>query len=141
MSETEDERGLLDLERKLVLVVDDDPDLRGFVREVLETADYRVRSAADGAQALEALIHEAPDVVLLDIRMPGLTGEDVLDVLERVGRHPPIVIMTAADDARDTALAHHNPFYLPKPFDAALLLATVETAQEKPSEGAEDELQ
>lgn len=119
-----------DLDRKLVLVVDDDPDLREFVRLVLESADYRVRLAADGAQALRLLTEEAPDVILLDIKMPGLSGDDLLRLFQRLQRHPPVVIMTAADRARDRALSFRNPFYLAKPFDAPLLLATVATAQE-----------
>jgi len=118
------------LQRKLVLVVDDDPDLRDYVREVLELADYRVKTAANGALALTALAHEAPDVVLLDMRMPGLSGEEILDLLGKLTGHPPIVVMTAADAARDKALAHRNPYYLAKPFDATLLLATIETALE-----------
>lgn len=118
------------LQRRLVLVVDDDPDLRDFVREVLELADYRVKTAANGALALSALAHEVPDVVLLDMKMPGLSGDEVLELLSKISGHPPIVVMTAADTARDQALAHHNPFYLPKPFDPTLLLATVETAIE-----------
>jgi CheY-like chemotaxis protein len=122
------------LQRRLVLVVDDDPDLRDYVREVLELADYRVKTAANGALALTALAHEAPDVVLLDMKMPGLSGDEVLELLGRISGHPPVVVMTAADTARDQALAHRNPYYLPKPFDATLLLATIETAIEGPGE-------
>ena len=125
------ERGL---QRRLVLVVDDDPDLRDYVRQVLELAGFRVKTASNGTRALEALAHEVPDVVLLDMKMPGLSGEEVLDLLARIQGHPPIVIMTAADTARDRALEHHNPYYLPKPFDPTLLLATIETALEGPGE-------
>src|SRR3990172_7174447 len=87
----------LELDRKLVLVVDDDPDLREFVRVVLEGAEYRVRLACDGAEALRLLAEEAPDVILLDIKMPGLSGDDLLRLFRRLQRHPPVVIMTAAD--------------------------------------------
>lgn len=120
------------LERKLVLVVDDDPDLREFTREVLEGANYRVRTADDGAAALSALAHEAPDVVLLDIRLPVFSGDEIFKLLARLDRRPPIILMTAGERARDRALAHHNPYYLSKPFDAAMLLATIETAIEGP---------
>lgn len=126
------------LQRRLVLVVDDDPDLRQYVRDVLELANYRVKTAPSGTRALEELAHEAPDVVLLDMRMPGLSGEEVLDLLAKIPGHPPIVIMTAADTARDHALAHRNPYYLPKPFDPTLLLATIETALEGPGEPERD---
>jgi len=123
------------VQRKLVLVVDDDPDLRFFVREALEHADYRVRTAANGSEALLELTAEAPDVMLLDLRMPGLSGDDVIELLERMPGRPPIVIMTAADRARDSALAHRNPYYLAKPFDPAMLIATIETALSDREEG------
>ena len=126
------------LQRKLVLVVDDDPDLRDYVREVLELANYRVKTAPSGTRALQELAHEAPDVVLLDMRMPGLSGEEVLELLANIKGLPPIVIMTAAETARDRALAHRNPYYLAKPFDATLLLATIETALEGPGEPERD---
>jgi DNA-binding response OmpR family regulator len=124
----------LGLQRKLILVVDDDPDLREYVREVLELAHYRVKMAASGAMALHELADEAPDLVLLDMRMPGISGGEVLDLLAGIHGHPPVVIMTAADTARDSALEHHNPYYLAKPFEPTMLLATIETALEEPSE-------
>ncbi|MBI5542573.1 MAG: response regulator [Deltaproteobacteria bacterium] len=120
----------LALEGKLALVVDDDPDLCEFVRQVLTKAGCRVTSAQDGAAALAAIAREIPDVVLLDIKMPRISGDEVLDVLARIERHPPVIVMTAAKRARDRALRHRNPYYLPKPFDPALLIATVETALE-----------
>ena len=118
------------LTRKLVLVVDDDPDIRTFIRVVLEGANYRVQGAWDGPSALQAMEQESPEVVLLDMLMPGLSGDEVLDLLDKLEGHPPVVIMTAGKRARNSALLHHNPFYLAKPFDAATLLATVEVAQE-----------
>lgn len=125
------------LQGKLALVVDDDPDLREFVRGILERAGCRVEIAVDGAAALAAIAREIPDVVLLDIRMPRISGDEVLDLLARIERHPPVIVMTAAKRARDRALHHRNPYYLPKPFDPALLIATVETALEAPGEGAD----
>ena len=120
----------LSLAGKLALVVDDDPDLRAYVRTILEAAGCRILVAKDGAAALEVIAREPPDVVLLDIRMPGLSGDEVLDLLALVERHPPVIVMTAARRARERALHHHNRYYLPKPFDSALLIATVETALE-----------
>ena len=111
-------------------MVDDDPDLCALVRQVLQHIGLRVEIAHDGATALAAIARRPPDVVLLDMRMPRVSGDEVLDLLARVGRHPPVIVMTAARRARDRALHHHNPYYLPKPFDAALLIATVETALE-----------
>jgi CheY-like chemotaxis protein len=125
---------------RLVLVVDDDPDLRAYVRDILERAEYRVKTAADGKSALHSLANEVPDAVLLDIRMPGMSGDEVLDLLNRIQGHPPVIIMTAAQRARSRALAHHNPYYLAKPFDETVLLATLETAIEEGPRRAEAEV-
>jgi len=127
---SEEQREDLALQGKLALVVDDDPDVIGYVRVVLERAGCRVSEARDGAAALTSIAHQIPDVVLLDIKMPRINGDEVLDLLSRIERHPPVIVMTAAKRARDRALKHRNPFYLPKPFDPALLLATVLTALE-----------
>lgn len=114
---------------RLVLVVDDDPDLREFLRETLEGADYRVKTAADGARALSAIASEVPDAVLLDIRMPRVSGDEVLSVLSKLKGHtPPVILMTAAERAREEARVWKNPYYLAKPFDEATLFATLETA-------------
>jgi DNA-binding response OmpR family regulator len=64
--------------------------------------------------------------------LPRVSGDEVLDRLAAgLPAHPPVVVMTAAGRARDRALAHRNRYYLPKPFDPTLLLATVETALEE----------
>jgi DNA-binding response OmpR family regulator len=121
-----------------VLVVDDDPDLLEYVAEVLRLSGYRVVTALDGIRGLDMLGRERPDLVLLDIMLPGLSGDEILDRLAaEKGQHPPVIVMTAAGRARDRALAHRNPYYLPKPFDPTLLMATVETALEV-SEGRDE---
>jgi len=117
------------LTRKLVLVVDDDPDIRTLSGS-FSRARTTGQGAWDGPSALQAMEQESPEVVLLDMLMPGLSGDEVLDLLDKLEGHPPVVIMTAGKRARNSALLHHNPFYLAKPFDAATLLATVEVAQE-----------
>lgn len=140
LPETDEEPGSaesLALQGKLALVVDDDPDIREYVRVILERAGCRVAFARDGAAALESMAQQIPDVILLDIRMPRISGDEVLDLLSKIERHPPIIVMTAAKRARDRALRHHTPYYLAKPFDPPMLIATVETALETESAPAE----
>jgi DNA-binding response OmpR family regulator len=131
-TESAEEQPRLQTERRLILVVDDDADLLDYVGDVLTHAGYRVISVMDGARALEVMQRQHPDVVLLDMMLPRLSGDEVLDRLAAaLPGHPPVVVMTAAGRARDRALAHRNRYYLPKPFDPTLLLATVETALEE----------
>src|SRR3954453_21187080 len=80
---------------KRVLVVDDEEDVRTFVRLVLESEGYEVQSAADGAEGLRAIREGRPDLVILDLMMPVMDG---WQVREQVGAQPPpfIVILSAA---------------------------------------------
>ncbi len=124
-------------QRRLILVVDDDPDVLHYIREVLQEGGYRVKTALDGLRAMGALAEELPDAVLLDIRMPGMSGDEVLGQLASVKGRLPIIIMSAADRARDRALLHRNPLYIAKPLSAPVLLATVAEALE--GEGGAEE--
>src|SRR4051812_27816502 len=77
-----------------VLVVDDEDDVRTFVRLVLETAGYEVRCAADGKEALQAIHIERPDLVVLDLMMPVMDGWQVLAAIAH--EHPPLVVVLSA---------------------------------------------
>jgi CheY-like chemotaxis protein len=86
-----------------VLVVDDDPDVRGVLRRMLEKAGYRVAEAEHGRAALARLAEATPDLVLLDLMMPEMDGFEFLDELRRGGlaRGVPIVVVTAKDLTAD----------------------------------------
>ncbi len=101
-----------------ILVVDDEEDVRHFVRLVLESAGHEVSTAADGQEGIEAIQARRPDLVVLDLMMPVLDG---WQVLERVGHvHPPvIVVLSAAADIRQVqergaAAALSKPFRVPE---------------------------
>ncbi len=89
-----------------VLVVDDNNDVRTVLQRTLQSAGWRVDEAADGAQALQYLAHTLPDVVLLDLLMPGIDGFQVLERLrvEPAWRDLPVLVVTAkhlsADEER-----------------------------------------
>lgn len=113
--------------RKLVLVVDDDPDLRELMKLVLEGAGYGVQTASDGKEALERLALQLPSVVLLDMKMPGMNGWQFAEELRRAyDRRVPIVVVTAAEDARKTAEEIGAEGYLGKPFELDDVLSLVE---------------
>lgn len=113
-----------------VLVVDDEDAVRALLRDLLELEGYTVREAADGPAALDAVAERVPDVVVLDVMMPGLSG---LDVLQAWRDQPqlaglPVLMLTAAADDETTwaGWAAGASVYLPKPFDPDHLLQWVE---------------
>ncbi len=113
-----------------ILVVDDESPIRDLVRDVLELDGHDVVEAADGPTALEAVADKSPDLLVLDIMMPGMSGLDVLRSLRREhsGAELPIILLTAASDD-DTTWAGWTAgasVFLPKPFDPSHLMDWVE---------------
>ena len=112
-----------------VLVVDDDPLWREFLQTYLEAEGYRPVAAAGGAEALQLLEREPCAVMLLDLRMPGMSGKDLLDRLPAEGA-PRVVFVTAAPTEEVSAAMSGGPhYYLPKdasPAELLLLLQALE---------------
>lgn len=114
-----------------ILVVDDSESNRDTLLALLDTPDYRLTEAADGPAALRAATEIPPDLVLLDVMMPGMDG---FEVCRRLRADPvlgevPIVIVTALDDrqSRVSGLEAGADDFITKPFDAAELRARVRT--------------
>ena len=101
-----------------VLVVDDDPQLREALTRALELDDYQVATASNGAQALEAISAQRPDVVVLDVMMPYVGGLDVCRTLRERKDRLPILVLTARDEVGDrvAGLDAGADDYLTKPF-------------------------
>jgi len=110
-----------------ILVVDDDADTRGLVRRLLERAGYAVREAEDGRAALRELFTVAPDLVLLDVTMPGLDGWTTLARIREVSEVP-VVMLTARDTEleRVRGLSQGADDYIAKPFGRQELVARVQ---------------
>lgn len=108
------------------LVADDDPDLLDLVAYTLAQAGYLVVKAADGPAALAAFERELPDLVILDINMPGMSGFDVCSGI-RARSSVPIMMLTARGEEQDLvrALDLGADDYLTKPFSPRTLLARV----------------
>jgi two-component system, OmpR family, response regulator MprA len=109
-----------------ILVVDDDARLAASVRRALAYEGYRVETAADGPSALAAMRDRLPDLVVLDVMLPGMDGLEVCRRL-RAGSDTPILMLTAKDavDARVDGLDSGADDYLVKPFAYEELLARV----------------
>ena len=113
-----------------VLAVDDDAGVGATVRDVLSDFGYTVRTASGGNEALTLMSTFEPDVVLLDVMMPGMSGDEILDRLHADYPGLPVVMVTAIEDAeRARALLYRGAFdFIRKPFDLTVLERVVEAA-------------
>jgi two-component system response regulator MprA len=109
----------------LVLVADDDRAVREALERALQLNGFDVALAADGNEALSATADRTPDVLILDVMMPGYDGLDVTRRLRREGNRTPILLLTARDAVGDRVegLDAGADDYLPKPFALEELLA------------------
>ncbi len=110
-----------------ILVVDDDADVRGLVRELLERAGASVREAADGREALRVLYEVRPEVIVLDVTMPELDGWQTLERIRDLTAVP-VLMLTARDTELEKVrgLKEGADDYVTKPFGRQELLARVE---------------
>src|ERR1700730_16677586 len=111
---------------KTILVVDDEPQIVKLVRDYLEHGGFSVLTAADGPSALRIAATQHPDLVILDLGLPGIDGLDVTRSLRRNGTVP-IIMLTARTDESDklVGLELGADDYLPKPFSPKELVARV----------------
>jgi DNA-binding response OmpR family regulator len=116
--------------RPVILVADDDEDILALVSIALGREDHEILAARDGVEALEIAIDRHPDVLVLDLRMPRLTGHDVLRMIrEKEATSGTRVIVLSAYVQRETVervLEEGADSFMSKPFDPAALRARVE---------------
>ncbi len=121
------------IEMKPVWIIDDDRSIRWVLEKSLAREDIEFKSFATADDALRALSHDVPQVVVSDIRMPGSTGLDFLQMLHQ--RHPliPVIIMTAYSDLESAVSAFQGGAYeyLPKPFDVNHAIELIRRALEQ----------
>ncbi len=114
--------------------------MREAMRMVLADEGFTVDQAADGARALDLVASDRPDLVLLDLNIPGISGSDLLEVLKmsRETSDIPVVVVTAEEEeGRRAAIRAGAEDYLTKPFSPRALVRTVERvlAGSEPTEG------
>jgi len=91
------------IERKSILVVDDQAGIRALLAEALGQAGYSVQSAASGPEALQCLDQHLPGLVLLDMNMPGMSGSETLKRLRRLHPELPVLMITADDNDKSAS--------------------------------------
>jgi PAS domain S-box-containing protein len=111
-----------------VLVIDDDPDVRGFITTSLEEQGYRVREASDGREGLTAMERETPDLVILDFIMPGLSGADVARKIRAKRADQPILFVSGYSETEAVKRTAPDTPLLAKPFRADALQKAVRGA-------------
>jgi DNA-binding response OmpR family regulator len=110
-----------------VLVVDDDPDIRGLVRELLDRRGFDVSEARDGQEALRAFFADRPDLVVLDVTMPVLDGWKTLERIRELSDVPVVMLTAKATELEKTrGLRAGADDYVTKPFGKQELLARVD---------------
>ncbi len=123
-----------------ILVVDDDARLRRFVGETLQMEGYGVEFAADGEEVERMVAERRPDLVVMDVVMPGISGLEALRRLRAMRRTLPVIMLTARDDEEDKvqALRDGADDYLVKPFSARELVARVQAVLRRTRGAADD---
>lgn len=106
-----------------ILIVDDEPALVDILVEHFIDSHYEIETAANGVDALRAVARQRPDVVLLDIAMPGLSGVEVLKEIMKIDSSITVIVITGnAEVAVTVDVLNNGAFgYVPKPFDVRYL--------------------
>lgn len=123
---------------KDILIVDDDVHIGNLLEEVLEKEGYRITRAYSGTEALLVLSAAKPDLILLDLMLPGLSGEDILPQMKDI----PVIVLSAKTDVDSKAslLLEGAADYITKPFHAKELLARIAVQLRKPASAAKTSL-
>ncbi len=122
-----------------ILVVDDEADVRGLLREILERAGYRVLEAGDGQEGLRTLYADRPDLVILDVSMPVLDGWETLARIRDLSEVPVIMLTARGEELqRVRGLAAGADDYITKPFGRQELVARVQALLRRARRGEPD---
>jgi two-component system, OmpR family, phosphate regulon response regulator PhoB len=112
-----------------ILIVEDHPTMRDAMRLVLEENGHEVDDVADGGRGIELVRGDPPDVILLDLNIPVVSGEEVMETLKgdpETARVRIVVVTATGEEGRERALARGADDYITKPFSPLALLQTVE---------------
>jgi len=124
----------------MIFVVDDDPSVRKALKRLLSSAGYEVASFGSAEELLTSGRRELPDVFVIDVRMPGLSGLELQRELAASGSGVPVIFITAYRDERARTLAHQAGAvaYLEKPVDEEVLLEAIRAGLKRETSEAPD---
>lgn len=127
------------MEKKKILIVDDEPDVLLLLGERLTKAGYNVFKAASGKEAIEYAGKKSPDLIVLDIAMPGMDGSEVATVLRNDPKTKdiPILFLTCLFTKQEEKVCGHllgSNFFIAKPYDVTELLSEVDKRVNRPKE-------
>lgn len=129
-------------EKKLILIVDDDPFISQIISEALISEGYGVEKATDGQEAFEKIVDIVPDLIILDYMMPKLDGPEVCRKLKEDDqlKHVPIIMVTAINDVKEKIrlLEMGAEDYIVKPFDLEELIVRVKVVLRRTQEAGAD---
>jgi len=110
-----------------ILVVDDEPNIRDLLSASLRFAGHQVATSANGTDAIQKIIDQQPDIVLLDVMLPDVSGFGVTKKIRSLGIETPILFLTARDDTEDkvTGLTVGGDDYVTKPFSLDEIMARI----------------
>lgn len=113
---------------KKILIADDEASLRFLISEILKINEYEIYEADNGTLALELANRIAPDLLILDVKMPGMSGYEVVKEYKKSGHNAKIIMLTAEDKSRDKDAGYSSgtDYYMIKPFNPYDLLDLVE---------------
>jgi two-component system OmpR family response regulator len=122
-----------------LVVVDDEPNIRELLSASLRFAGFDVATAASGTEAVQVVERHQPDLVVLDVMMPGIDGFEVVRRLRSAGRSMPIMFLTARDatDDKVTGLTLGGDDYVTKPFSLEELIARIRAVLRRSRDGAQ----
>ena len=123
-----------------VLVVDDEPNIRDLLSASLRFAGHQVATAANGTDAINMITDTKPDIVLLDVMLPDISGFGVTKKIRGMGIEVPILFLTARDDTEDkiTGLPVGGDDYVTKPFSLDEIMARISAIMRRTSKDGQD---
>ena len=113
-----------------ILIVDDDKDMKLILSDILEIEGYRVSIAGDGNSAIKVITNNSPELILLDVRLPGMSGLQLLDKIKEINKKTIVIMLTGYGDIKEAVIAIKlGAFdYITKPFTQEELVSNIKNA-------------
>lgn len=107
----------MDNDKKRILVIEDDQEMRSLLKDFFEEEGFEIDSVSNGSEAFRKLVRKPFDLVITDIRMPGLTGLDIIPGIKKLQPEAPIIVITAfgSEEVHRRAIERGATAYLEKP--------------------------